>query len=486
MIKPKKKFKNNLEHSFYNFSEYNPTTNSTDFYVYGEIISGGNDWKWDESDVTFEDMRNALNDTPDNSILNMYVNSPGGSVTATQGMVAMLRRAKNRGITINSYADGISASCASWLQLIADNVYIYNSSILMIHKPMTSCWGANANEMAEQIKILDKIENDVMIPIYMSKAKEGITEDYIKDLLQAETWLSAREIMDIFDVTLLEDNKQLTACLDRDVMKNYTNIPDNIKELLNKQDNSDNINNTKQVKEEKENMAKKKLSDLFNSDIDDVKDNEVDSEVEDKSEEENSEDTEVKDTEDNSEVKDDESNVEDTTDDNSEENNDTDENVEDKSEEGEVEDSIDNDSKYDDLNNKINVLIDENLQLKELVDSMKPIVQAYNDKLENEKKAEEEAKLEKLTNNFKNRFSKLGAEDKFESDEVQNLLKTALTNSEDMAKLNSMIIDLMDNKLEETTNTSESKLVKYFDMSDDNDLKDIVPSESGAEKFGFR
>lgn len=470
---------------FYNFS-FNEQKNETDLYLYGEIVPSA-DYKWAEEDVCFQDFKDVIDNMGESTTLNIHVNSPGGSVFASSAIVTLLKDTKRRGVTINSFIDSLGASCCSWVPLVADNVYIYKNSILMVHRAMTSCFMSNADELQKQIELLNKIEDNVMLPLYMDKAKEGITEDYIKDLLKAETWMSSDEIMEVFDVTLLEeDHQEYVACVSKDIMKNYTNIPDNIKELLDKQDNSDNINNKKQVKEEKENMAKKKLSDLFNSDIDDVKDNEVDSEVEDKSEEENSEDTEVKDIEDNSEIKDDESNVEDTTDDNSEENNDTDENVEDKSEEGEVEDSIDNDSKYDDLNNKINVLIDENLQLKELVDSMKPIVNAYNDKIKAEKEAERESAQKELSDSFKNRFYKLGAEDKFESDEVQNLLKTALTNSEDMAKLNSMIIDLMDNKLEETTNTSESKLVKYFDMSDDNDLKDIVPSESGAEKFGFR
>lgn len=434
---PKKDNKNKVEHIFYNFTEYNSLTNSTDFYVYGEIISGGNDWKWDDTDVTFEDMRNVLDSVPDNSILNMYVNSPGGSVIATQGMIAMLRRAKDRGVTINAYADGICASCASWLIMVANNIYVYNSSILMIHKPMSMAYG-NANDMKEQIAILDKIENDVMIPLYMSRAKEDITSDYLIELLDKETWLTSNDIINVFNVTLLEDTKQLTACLDKNIMKNYVNIPENIKELL-KQDNSDNINNQDKIKEDKEDMAKDKQSDLLdNKKIEDVV-------IDDKSKKEDSND------------------------------------IKDKVDEVDSKDNI-----SADINDKINRLIDENLDLKELVDSMKPIVQAYNDKLEEEKNTQKELELTNLQNSFKDRFSKLHAEDKFESKEVQDLLKTALTNSEDMNKLNSIVIDLMDNKLEDTKDESTSKVVKYFDMKDDNEFQDIVPTNDGASKYGFR
>ena len=57
---------------FYNFS-FNEKSNETDFYLYGEIINGGNDWKFDETDVTFQDVRDTLDGMEDNSTLNIYV-----------------------------------------------------------------------------------------------------------------------------------------------------------------------------------------------------------------------------------------------------------------------------------------------------------------------------------------------------------------------------------------------------------------------------
>ena len=121
---------------FYNFIS---TNKKHELYVYGEIVGGSS--KWDESDVVFDDFKNKLNEMEDNSTLDIYVNSPGGSVFTTQGIVAALRRAKDRGITVNAYIDGLGASCASWLPFVADNLYVYPQSIMMIHKPMSIAFG---------------------------------------------------------------------------------------------------------------------------------------------------------------------------------------------------------------------------------------------------------------------------------------------------------------------------------------------------------
>ena len=87
-----------------------------------------------------------------------------------------------------------------------------------------------------------------MIPMYMSKAKENLTEDILKDMLDKETWLSADEIENYFNVTRLENKRELVACIDRELFKNYKNVPKNLG------DNKDNaedqeINNKKKLLE---------------------------------------------------------------------------------------------------------------------------------------------------------------------------------------------------------------------------------------------
>ena len=207
---------------FYNFNYSNDVT---DLYLYGAITSD----KWSDNEVDSNDFRNALELTKDNGTLNIYCNSPGGEVFVTDAIISMITRAKQtKNINVDFYADGLCASCASWLPMIADNIYIYDCSMFMLHKPMSSVWSANANDMLKQIELLDKIE-DSMLSSYMLKAKEGITEEYIKDLLAKETWLNSKDIQEVFNVELLTTDKKLVACVDTEVFNRYKNIP---KELL--------------------------------------------------------------------------------------------------------------------------------------------------------------------------------------------------------------------------------------------------------------
>lgn len=241
---------------FYNFIKNN---NNVELYVYGDIIGGSE--KWSEDDVTFKDFVDATNNITDNSTLDIYVNSGGGSVFATQSIISLLQRCKaKKNITINAFIDGLGASCASWLPCIADNLYVYKESIMMIHKPTSIAFG-NANDMQKQINILDKLENDVMLPIYMAKSTEELTEETLKQMLGEETWLNADEICKYFNAELLETEKQIVACKDSKYFDRYKKLPNN---LLTKEDPKDEEikDNTNKELENKKLELENKLKEL--------------------------------------------------------------------------------------------------------------------------------------------------------------------------------------------------------------------------------
>lgn len=246
------------KNKFYEFKNIAETT--LDIMLYGEIISGGVDAKWDSTDVCFQDFKEAIDNIGKAKTINLYINSVGGSVITTQGIIAMLQRVKDRGVTINSYIDGLGASCASFLPMISDNIYAYNSSLLMIHKPMSGAWG-NADDMQSTIDILNKMEDSVMLPLYMSKAKDGVTKEQIKDLLSKETWLDAKEMSDLFNITLLSEAKDLVACVstnDKNILNSYKNIPQQLKDKLAVEPVIV-VDNTEELEKEELELAKARL-----------------------------------------------------------------------------------------------------------------------------------------------------------------------------------------------------------------------------------
>ena len=173
----------------------------------------------------------ALEKIKNGTTLNIYVNSPGGSVFAASTMSSMLQRAKeNKNIKINAYIDGLAASAASFLIMVADEINLYSNSMLMIHKPMSIAWG-NANDLQKEIDTLNSIEDNVMLPLYEKKAK--CDRDTLKNLIEVESWLSAKEVDDLFNVNLLDSAKEVNACVDTNLFKCYKNVPDKFRETKN-------------------------------------------------------------------------------------------------------------------------------------------------------------------------------------------------------------------------------------------------------------
>lgn len=220
-----------------NFFEFkNITSTEADLFIYGEIVQEKSvDW-WtgeeSQTEIGLMDFKKSLDELGNIQKLNIYINSPGGDVFTASTMISMLERLKDKGTEINAYVDGLSASAASFLMFVADNIYLYKNSIVMVHKPMSWAVG-NANDMQKTIDALNKIEDSVMIPMYLSKAK--CDEVLIKELIDAETWLSSTEMQEYFDVTVLNEEKVAVASISSKLFDKYKNVPDFIKNVLNNQ-----------------------------------------------------------------------------------------------------------------------------------------------------------------------------------------------------------------------------------------------------------
>lgn len=223
---------------FYEFK--NITSLEADLYIYGEIVQekSVDFWTGEESqtEVGLMDFKKELEDLGNVQTLNLYINSPGGEVFTASTMISLLERQKAKGTIINAYVDGLSASAASFLMMVADNIYIYKNSVVMIHKPMSVAWG-NVNEMQKTIDALNKIEDSVMIPMYMSKAK--VDESELRELIDAETWLSASDMDKYFNINLINEEKLAVASIDNSLLKMYKNVPDFIKNSLDFSKNSE-------------------------------------------------------------------------------------------------------------------------------------------------------------------------------------------------------------------------------------------------------
>ena len=174
--------------------------------LYGVI---GEDGLW--SDVTAKQFSDELKEVEDAKTIRVRINSPGGDVFAGQAIYSMLKRCKAE---VVGYVDGLAASIASLVLMACDKVIMPKNSMLMIHKPWTATAG-NANDMAKTIETLNKVE-EAMLTAYVDKT--GMAEDEIKELLAAETWLSASDAVAKCFADEIEET-EVSACINGDTLE---------------------------------------------------------------------------------------------------------------------------------------------------------------------------------------------------------------------------------------------------------------------------
>ncbi|MDZ5609750.1 Clp protease ClpP [Bacillus pseudomycoides] len=200
---------------------------SADIFIYGEITK----YAWEEygevSSITFKNELDELGDGIET--INLYINSPGGSVFETMAIIAMLQRHPAKVI---SYIDGIGASCASVLPMISDKIIMYANSMLMVHNAWTYAIG-NAEQLRKAAEDIERI-NQSMVQYYLNRAGDKLDADTLKQLLDEETWLSAEQAIEYGLCDEIIPANNAAACLDEKWMKQYKNVP---QQLLNTQAN---------------------------------------------------------------------------------------------------------------------------------------------------------------------------------------------------------------------------------------------------------
>lgn len=170
--------------------------------LYGEISEAS--WWGDE--VTPRQFREELEALGDIEELRVYINSPGGDVFAGQAILSMLKRHGARKVV---YVDGLAASSASIVAMAGDVVKMPRNAMMMIHNVWTIVAG-DANELREVADALDRITESVVAAY---EEKTGLDRDEIKRMMDAETWMTAEEAVELGFADEIEDAKTVAASI---------------------------------------------------------------------------------------------------------------------------------------------------------------------------------------------------------------------------------------------------------------------------------
>lgn len=199
----------------------NQTEASADLFLFGDIVSESWQSEWYEDDKCPKDIQDFLDEIGEVETLNIHINSGGGSVF---GGIAIYNLLKQKRCRKEVYIDGIAASIASVIACVGDVIHMPANGTFMVHKPSNGYFftSMNADELRKDADVLDSCQKAILAT-YMTRTKDGVTEEQIEQMINEETWLIGSEAAEYFDFRL-EDSVDAVAC-QSDFFAKYRKTP---------------------------------------------------------------------------------------------------------------------------------------------------------------------------------------------------------------------------------------------------------------------
>jgi ATP-dependent protease ClpP protease subunit len=202
-----------LKNTWYNISRNAVTNTTAEVYVYDEIGFWG---------VTAQEFAQELNALEGIELINLHVNTPGGSVV---DVLAMMQALKNHPAKVVAYIDGLAASSGSRLILAADEIEIAENAFIMIHNVWTVA-GGNAKALRKEAAVLEKFD-DGLANDYAKRIDR--TPEEIHALMEADTWFNAQEALEIGLVDRIGAEQKAAACVSEHFINrvgDFGNVPE--------------------------------------------------------------------------------------------------------------------------------------------------------------------------------------------------------------------------------------------------------------------
>lgn len=186
-------------------------------YVYGTI---GDHWK-DEKANRAKDFATALDDLSPKA-LEIRIDSPGGDVFEGFAIASAIQRYEGE---THVFVDGVAASAASYIAIMADKVTMNDFAAFMIHNASGIAIG-NRDDLRETADLLERLDNSIAGTI---ASRTGMKLDDAKAAMSAETWYFGDEAKEAgFCDEVIKTEKRAKAKLNREFADRYKNVPDGV------------------------------------------------------------------------------------------------------------------------------------------------------------------------------------------------------------------------------------------------------------------
>lgn len=158
--------------------------------IVGSVVSGRSGNGWFGRFTGSESVMQAIGSSGD---IDVYINSPGGSVFAGFEILNALNAATGAGRTVNIYVSAMAASIASYISsgVKGAKVIMAENAKLMFHAPWTYVMGSK-DQLKDTADLLGKMEDDIIRAIESRGAKAD------REWMAAgrAKWMSAKEAIE--------------------------------------------------------------------------------------------------------------------------------------------------------------------------------------------------------------------------------------------------------------------------------------------------
>lgn len=153
--------------------------------------------------------------------ITLRINSPGGSVFDGNAIFNQLKQHKAK---VTAHIDGLAASMASVIAMAADHIVMPENALMMIHNPWTVSIG-NAEELRKDADLLDTIKRTLLT----AYGRSAMTDDEISEMMDAETWLTGADAVEMGFADELEEEVAMAACAKFEQLAQFTKTPTQLK-----------------------------------------------------------------------------------------------------------------------------------------------------------------------------------------------------------------------------------------------------------------
>ena len=186
-------------------------------YIYGVI---GDSWDEEEANRAKEFSRtlDSLSPKP----LDIRIDSPGGDVFEGYAIASAIGRYEG---DTHAYIDGVAASAASYIAVMADRVTMNDFSAFMIH----NAWGlvvGNRHDMRAMADEMEGIDDSIARII---SARTGMELDAVKEAMDSETWYFGDDALaNGFCDEVIVTERRIAAHIGSEIAARFKNIPEGV------------------------------------------------------------------------------------------------------------------------------------------------------------------------------------------------------------------------------------------------------------------